>query len=125
MATVKRAQNREGIAKPKAKPRGRPFPPGNNANPQGRPKKDRALTAALETTVDKKKLGEKLWALALAGKMDAIKYIYDRIEGTPTVRHEFSVEDFIAKMREERPDLTEEQGNIIAFRARELAQDAG
>lgn len=102
---------------------GRPFKPGQSGNPGGRPK-SRALTDALEQTIDKHELAEKLWALALSGDMQAIKYIYDRIEGTPTQRHEFSIEDFIRKMREERPELTEEQGKVIAFRARELVEGA-
>ena len=94
------AQNREGTVKPKGKPRGRPFPVGNNANPGGRPKKDQQLTAALETIVDRRKLGAVLWKLALAGKLSAIKYIYDRIDGTPPQRVQVEIND--ARVEAER-----------------------
>ena len=113
--SVKTAMSRRGV--------GRPFKPGQSGNPGGRPK-SRALTDALEQTIDKHELGEKLWALALKGDMQAIKYIYDRIEGTPTQLHEFSIEDYVRQLHEVRPDLTEEQGKVITFRARELVEGA-
>ena len=84
------AENSTETAK---RPRGRPFPPNTSGNPGGRPKKDRQLTAALETIVDRKKLGAALWKLALAGKLEAIKYIYDRIDGTPPQRVQVEIND--------------------------------
>jgi len=97
------------------------FKPGHSGNPQGRAS-NRALTTALEETIDKKKLAEKLWALALSGDMQAIKYIYDRIEGTPTQRHEFDVGDFIERLRAERPELDDEKLRFISERAQQLAE---
>ena len=79
---------------------GRPFAPGESGNPGGRPKKDRQLTAALETIVDKTELAEKLWGLAKGGDLSAIKYIYDRLEGSPTQRHEVSHDDVLEKVRQ-------------------------
>ena len=114
--SVKTAMSRRGV--------GRPFKPGQSGNPGGRPK-SRALTDALEQTIDKHELGEKLWALALKGDMQAIKYIYDRIEGTPTQRHEFSIEDFIHRLHEERPELDDDAANLIARRAQEFWQGTG
>ena len=79
--------------------------------------------------------GEQLLVLAqldidlMRGNCPTCRHIFtlssEYTYGKPTQRHEFSIEDFIAKMREERPNLTEEQGKVIAFRARELVEGAG
>ena len=69
---------------------------GQSGNPKGRPKKTHAMTEILERTGDvevdgktrKEIIADKVWELAEAGDMVAIKYIYDRIEGAPTNRHE-------------------------------------
>lgn len=79
------------------KPRGRPFQPGNCANPRGRPPVAICLTDRLredsklleEMRIGKKSLkGEnvalvsrRLWALARAGNVQAIKVIFDRCDG--------------------------------------------
>ena len=120
---AKAAENSSATVK--VKPRGRPFRKGQSGNPGGRPKKDRALTAALERAVDKDALAQRDVGLAMAGDSTLIKYIYDRIEGTPTQRVEFSIEDFIHKLREDHPALTEAEGNVIARRAQEFWQRAG
>lgn len=65
---------------------GRPFVKGQSGNAGGRPKKDRGLIAALEAVVDKAELAEALWKQAKAGEGWAIRYCYDRIEGSPTQR---------------------------------------
>ncbi len=40
--------------------------------------------------------------------------------GKPTQRHEFDVDDFVAQLREERPELDDEATNLIARRAQEM-----
>lgn len=92
---------------------GRPFQPGNNANPKGRPKKDRALTAILEaagnlrvTTDDgeaagKKLLAQHVWNIVTTGQTtlpdgrllvanfdnwaDTVRWLYAHIDGPPKV----------------------------------------
>jgi len=73
------------------------FKPGNNANPNGRPKKEYCLTDILKEqgeTEDvqtsngqkisrKNALGQKLWAMAMGGDITAMRYVYDRIDGKP------------------------------------------
>jgi hypothetical protein len=77
------------------------FLPGNNASP-GRPKKGNALTDLLREAgalaeadgVSKNdKLTAMLWAKALEGDMAAIKYIYDRIDGSPKATQELTGAD--------------------------------
>jgi hypothetical protein len=55
-----------------------------NINRKGRPPKGETLTDALRQKVDKETLAAKLIEMAFEkGDMAAIKYIYDRIDGTP------------------------------------------
>ena len=56
--------------------------PGQSGNPNGRPKKGQCLTDVLEATIDKQELANQLNKLVLAGDITAIKYAYDRIDGT-------------------------------------------
>jgi len=64
------------------KPRGKPFAPGNNANPNGRPKKTACLTSLLVDELKKKpKLkdgaghaNDKTWAQLLAEALPAAAY---------------------------------------------------
>lgn len=81
------------------KPRGRPFPPGNRANPLGRPPAAFSLTEALreagkelhEARFGKKTMNgsnaqlvaARLWALARGGNVQAIRLLYDRCDGLP------------------------------------------
>ena len=101
------------------------FRKGHSGNLSGRPKKDRELTAALERAVDKDVLARRVVNLAMAGDSTLLKYIYDRIEGTPTQRHEFSIDDYVHELREQYPDMTDEQGNVIARRAAGFWQRTG
>jgi len=64
------------------KPRGKPFAPGNNANPNGRPKKTACLTSLLVDELKKKpklkdgqgKANDKTWAQLLAEALPAAAY---------------------------------------------------
>lgn len=78
------------------------FQPGNNANPRGRPRKNETMTAALrgalaEKTADgwprRKAIAKKLAELAERGDMDAIRYVFDRIDGKSVERQEITGAD--------------------------------
>lgn len=60
------------------------FKPGQCGNKNGRPKKGETFTDIINTTIDKDAIIRKLEQLALKGDMTAIKYICDRVEGSPT-----------------------------------------
>ena len=70
------------------------FMPGQSGNPAGRPKKEQCLTETLRKIADepltpdgltrREALARLLWEKALVdGDMPAMKYIYDRIDGSP------------------------------------------
>ena len=71
--------------------------PGQSGNPGGRPPKHKTLTGALEGVVKGDELAGKLWAIA-SGKtaesqaiqLEAMKYVFARIEGNPiqAMRHQ-------------------------------------
>ncbi|KKM91471.1 hypothetical protein LCGC14_1228100 [marine sediment metagenome] len=75
------------------------YPGMASPNPEGRPPKGRTLTSILEKLIDKDKLAEELWRIAsgesgdgTAMRLEAIKYIYARIEGSPVQAMRFSAE---------------------------------
>ena len=92
----------------------KPWKPGQSGNPSGRPKKDRALTAALEVELDKKVgrktkrqlVAAKVVSLALDGDMTAAKFLADRTEGLPVQPYRFDDDD-------------------LGHQARALAEEAG
>lgn len=68
------------------------FKPGNNANPNGRPKKEWTMKSLIEEALEelqedgtpvKKGIAKRLSKLALAGDMQAIKEVNNRIDGMP------------------------------------------
>jgi hypothetical protein len=71
----------------------RPFQKGQSGNPAGRPKNvlTRALRQKLEETesnapgtrTNAEALADKLFRLALAGNVEALKICFDRLEGRP------------------------------------------
>lgn len=84
-----------------------PFKPGQSGNPRGRPRKENSLTAILEQLGDladvsfngeqiprKRALAEAIWQKAIVDKdLMAIKYIFDRVDGTPIQVNEISGTD--------------------------------
>ena len=70
-----------------------PFTTGKSGNPNGRPRKGKSLTEALEKVLKQKRedgrknydaLADTLVKLAIEGKnIMAIKYIMDRVDGRP------------------------------------------
>ena len=61
-----------------------PWKPGQSGNPKGRPKSGHAFTEELRKRLPKSLLADKLRELVEEGNVAAIKYAYDRLEGTPT-----------------------------------------
>jgi hypothetical protein len=73
---------------------GKPIEKGQVLNPHGRPKKEASITHIMNTFLDELELGEdkingkkavvqKIFQLAMQGDLPALKYICDRIDGTP------------------------------------------
>lgn len=69
--------------------KGHRWQPGQSGNPAGRkPKGTDTLTGVLREKADKRKLAERLLELAYKGDVVALRYVYDRIDGTPVQRTE-------------------------------------
>lgn len=72
------------------------YPGMPSPNPNGRPLKERSFTAILESKADKESIATELLSIAAdqslsaATRLEAIKYIYARIEGNPltAIRHQ-------------------------------------
>ena len=73
------------------------FKPGQSGNPTGRPKKEYCLTDILKDQGNnedveieegvmisrKQAIAQKLWSMAMSGDAMMLRYIYDRIDGSP------------------------------------------
>ena len=62
---------------------GKDWEPGQSGNPGGRPPKEQALTDLLKQKADKERLSALLLEMAYKGDLQALKYVYDRIDGKP------------------------------------------
>ena len=56
---------------------------GVSGNPNGRPKKGKSLTEAIERGIPYDLVVKKLKELVMAGDVAAIKYVCDRVDGRP------------------------------------------
>ena len=56
---------------------------GQSGNPKGRPLKDQTLTDALRRHIDPDEIALILKEMVEAKDLAAVKYAYDRIDGTP------------------------------------------
>lgn len=73
-----------------------PWRPGQSGNPRGRPRKGKSLTEILERCGRERDpesgrpryelLAEKLWQLALDGHLEAVKLLYNRVDGLPRMQ---------------------------------------
>lgn len=94
-----------------------------DANRNGRPKKEYCLTDILKEQgnlkdVDgkegkisrKEAIGKKLWAMAMGGDVTALKYLYDRVDGRPLQ----TIEAQITKPEVDMSNLTEEEKKQLA-----------
>lgn len=112
------------------KPRGKPFAPGNRANPNGRPPVAICLTDTLrsdaralaEMRIGKRTIrgenvalvSQRLWALARAGNVQAIKVIYDRCDGLAKATLEVQEAPHAIIRVIHVPSPYDEKGNRIA-----------
>lgn len=77
-------QRKSSGPKPKAKPRGRPWPKGVSGNPSGKRKGCVSLVATLKrlfSRADAESVVRRLVALAQGGDTQAMKLIFDRLDG--------------------------------------------
>ena len=65
---------------------------GESGNPNGRPPKGEALTDILRSRLNKQDIADKLIQIGMEGDVSALKYIFDRLDGTPRQRVEMSNE---------------------------------
>ena len=77
--------------------------PGQSGNPSGKAKNPTTLTGILAELVDMQEIGETLISIAKdksqpALRLEAIKYIYSRIEGNPVQAMRFQAEGAIPSL---------------------------
>ena len=110
------------------------FKKGNIANPYGRPKKGTSLTDILEKYLGdkadgdivtrKQKLVEKLYDLGLDGNETIIKYIFDRIDGTPVQKTENKNVTLPAIIEVDLNDPETDTGDSSAVEGEDQIQDS-
>ena len=85
MKTTLKTRKEQQMANPHPVPH---WKPGISGNPKGRPKQEHSITQTIRDMMDekpeiKRALGGKIFQLALAGDMVAIKTIWNYIDGMP------------------------------------------
>ena len=106
-----------------------PWKPGQSGNPSGVAKEPKTLTGILAKLVDMQEIGETLIAIAKdksqpALRLEAIKYIYSRIEGNPVQAMRFQAEGDVLPMiflhpGREAPAVIEAESKRVADTANE------
>ena len=108
--------------------------PGQSGNPGGRPPKHKTLTGALEGVVKGDELAAKLWAIA-SGKtaesqaiqLEAMKYVFARIEGNPIQAMRHQIEGAVGPLiflhpGKDAPETNTAESEVIDITAEEPTQ---
>ena len=106
--------------------------PGVSGNPGGRPPKHKTLTGALEGVVNKDEMAAKLIQIARddstpALQLEAIKYIYARIEGNPIQAMRHQIEGAVGPLiflhpGKDAPETNTAESEVIDITAEEPTQ---
>ena len=128
-ATISEEQR---LAKVPAELRAASWKPGQSGNPSGRPSKLKTLTGMLESKVNREEMAAKLIAIATnnetpALQLEAIKYIYARIEGNPIQAMRHQIEGAVGPLiflhpGKDAPEVDTAESEVIDVTAEEPTQ---